>query len=85
MKVQEPWSEAEKRFRLRTVLLAAARDGLAIQARRQAAEEAAARAEAAASSAQQDGEWARQKNLLWPPEDDDEARGEQAIVEESPT
>jgi len=73
MKEQEPWSEAEKRFRLRTALLAAARDGLAIQARRQAAEEAVARAEAAATSAQQDEEWARQKNLLWPPEDDDEA------------
>jgi len=41
MKEQEPWSEAEKRFRLRAALVAMARDGLAIQARRQAAEEAA--------------------------------------------
>jgi len=72
MKEQEPWSEAEKRFRLRTALVAMARDGLAIQARRQAAEEAVVRAEAAATSVQQDEEWARQKNLLWPPEDDEE-------------
>jgi len=41
MKEPEVWSEAEKRFRLRTALLAAARDGLAIEAREQAAKEAA--------------------------------------------
>ncbi len=39
MKEREPWSEEEKRFRLRTVLVAAARDGLAIEAREQAAAE----------------------------------------------
>jgi len=41
MKEPEVWSEAEKRFRLRAALVAAARDGLAILAREQAAEEAA--------------------------------------------
>jgi len=56
MKEQEVWSEAEKRFRLRAALVAMARDGLAIQARRQAAEEAAARTKAAATSVQQDEE-----------------------------